>query len=87
MQTFFGNVRPFMPCLRFFLPWRLSRAHLFHSFGQDQSTVAQLAETTVAECSLKSFVCFLIGSHTMPGQRHSQPTQTSLGQDCMRVQV
>ena len=31
---------------------RLVRAHSFHSFGQDQSTVAQRAETTVSECSL-----------------------------------
>ena len=29
--------------------------------------------------------CFLIGSHTMPGQWHSQPTPTSLGQRCMCV--
>ena len=40
----------------FFLKWRLARAHLFHSLGQDQSTVAQRAETTVAECSLTSCV-------------------------------
>ena len=36
----------------FFIKWRLARAHLFHSLGQDRSTVAQQAETTVAECSL-----------------------------------
>ena len=36
----------------FFPKWRLARAHLFHSLGQDQSTLAQRAETTVAECSL-----------------------------------
>ena len=29
--------------------------------------------------------CFLIGSHTIPGQRRIQPTPTSLGQGCMRV--
>ena len=53
--------------------------------GQDQSTVAQRAETTVAECSLTSCLwdLFLIGSHTMPAQRLSQPTPTSLGQRCM----
>ena len=33
------------------------------------------------ECELR----FRIGSHTMPGQRHSEPTRTSLGQGCMRV--
>ena len=31
-------------------------------------------------CELGSLICF----HTMPGQ-HGQPTQTSLGQVCMRV--
>ena len=38
-------------------------------------------------CSLTRCVRarFRIGSLTMPGQRHSQPTPTSLGQGCMRV--
>ena len=40
----------------FVLKWRLARAHLFQSFGQDQSTVAQRAETTVTECSPTSCV-------------------------------
>ena len=42
--------------------------------------MAQRADTTVTECSLTSCVwaCFLKGSHTMPGQRHSRPTPTSL---------
>ena len=37
---------------------------------------------TVAECFLTScaWARFLIGSHTMPGQKDSQPTPTSLGQ-------
>ena len=71
----------------FFLKWRLVRTHLFHPLGQDQSTVAQPTEMTVAECSLTSFMsaCFQIGSHTMSGQWHSQPTLTLLGQGCMRV--
>ena len=40
--------------------------------------MARRAETTAAECSLTScvWVRFLIGSHTTPGQRHSQPTPT-----------
>ena len=44
-------------------------------------------ETTVAECSLTSCVWarFRIGSHTVPGQRHSHPILTSLGQRFMRV--
>ena len=40
------------PACTFFLMGRLPRAHLFHFLCQDQSTVAQRAETTVAECSL-----------------------------------
>ena len=50
----------------FFLNWRLA-----------QSTVAQWAETTVAESSLTSCVWahFLIGSHTVPGQQHGSPLQ------------
>ena len=51
--------------------------------------MAQRAETTVAECSLTSCVQarFLIGSQTMPAQRHNQPIPTSMGQGCMRVNV
>ena len=33
-----------------------AHAHLFHSLGQDQSTVALQAEMTVAECALMSCV-------------------------------
>ena len=52
-----GNVRHFIPRLRFFFfKWNLTGAHLFHSLGQDQSPVAQRAETTVTECSLTSCV-------------------------------
>ena len=44
--------------------------------GQDQSTMAQRAETTVAECSLARSMCArcLISFYKMPGQRHRQPT-------------
>ena len=35
----------------FVFRWRIARVHEFHSLGQDQSTVAQQAQTTVAECS------------------------------------
>ena len=31
----------FPACAFFFLKWRLAHANEFHSFGQDQSTVAQ----------------------------------------------
>ena len=81
--------RTFFLFFFFFLKWRLACAHLFHSLGQDQSTVAQRAETTVTEHSLISCVwaCFQIGSHTQPGQWHNQPTPTSLGQRCMCVKV
>ena len=45
-------------------------AHQFHYLGQDQSTMAQQAEMTVAKCSLMSCVCvyesvFLLGPRTM----------------------
>ena len=92
-RGFEENVRPFISRLSFFFFFFgveiSSRSNIFHSLCQDQSTVAQRAETTVAECSLTSCVWarFRIGSHTMPGQRHSQPTPTSLGQGCMRVYV
>ena len=50
--------------------------------------MAQRPETTVSECCRASCVWarFRIGSHTIPGQRYSQPTPTSPGQGCMRVQ-
>ena len=55
--------------------------------GQDQSTVAQRAETTMTECSMTScmLVRFLIDSHTLPGQQHRQHTLTLMGQGCMRI--
>ena len=90
----FGRMshRPFIPCMRFCLfvfSWRLGREHLFNSLHQDQSTVAQRAETTMAKCPLTSCVwaCFRIGFLTLPGQRHSQPTPTSLGREyaCLGV--
>ena len=50
LRELWDNVRPFIPRLRFFFSflckWRLARAHLLHSLGQDQSTVAQRAKTT-----------------------------------------
>ena len=54
------------PALFFFFLWRLARANLFHSIGQDQSTVAQRAETIVTEFSLTSCVGarFLIDAHS-----------------------
>ena len=83
---FLENVQQFIPRLHFsfFLKWRLARTSLFLSLSLDQSTVAQQAETTVTECSLMSclWAHFLIDSHTLPGQRHSQPTPTLLGQGC-----
>ena len=58
-----------LPVLFVVVKWRLVRAHYLHTLGQDQSTVAQRAETTVAECSLTSCVLahLQIGFHTMPG--------------------
>ena len=74
LQEFLENVRSFIPCLHFFfLKWRLAHMHYFHSLCEDQSTVAQWVEMTVAECSMTScmWACFQIGSHAMPVQRHS----------------
>ena len=53
-RGFWENLRPFIPRLRFFFfsKWKLAPRTLIHSLGQDQSTVAHLAETTVAGCSL-----------------------------------
>ena len=47
--------------------------------------LSKLRRLWPAECSLTSWVWtrFRIGSHTMPGQRHSQSTPTSLGQRWM----
>ena len=36
--------------------FRSARARQFHSIGPEQSTVAERAETTVAECPLTGFV-------------------------------
>ena len=36
--------------------WGSVREHRFHFLGKDQSTLAQRAKTTVAECSLTSCV-------------------------------
>ena len=85
----FDHSFPVCAFFSFFLKWRLAHTHKFHSSGQDQSTVAQPAEMTVAMCFLTSckWAHFQIGSHTMPGQWHSQPILTSLGQGCMHVYV
>ena len=66
----------------FFFKWRSALAHQFHFLGQDQSTVAQRAETTVAECSLTSCV-----GARFPDRfpHYSHPTPTSLGQGCTRA--
>ena len=89
LREFWENVQPFIPRLLFFffLKWTLARTHQFHSLGQDQSTVAQPAETAVAQCSLTSCVWtrFRINSQVMSGQRHNLPTPTSLGQGYIRV--
>ena len=73
------------PVQAFFVPEvEISSRTLISLLRQEQYTVAQRAETIVAEYSLTSSR-FRIGSHTMPGQRHSEPTPASLGQGCMHV--
>ena len=57
----------------FFLKWKLVPTHLFHSVGQDQSTVAQWVFPDELQ-----WAHFLISSHTMPGQHHCQPTRYCL---------
>ena len=78
-----------LPALFFFFWAQINLRTLIPLFrpGQDQSSVAQHTETTVTDCSLTTcmWARFLICSHTMPAQRHSQPTTTSLGQRCMHV--
>ena len=61
LRGFWENFRPLIPRPRFFLFF-----FKFHSLCQDHSTVAQRAETTVAERPLTSCVWarFRIGSHT-----------------------
>ena len=60
------------------------------SLGQDQTTVPQRAEATVAEfpwqvvCGGASKLLFLIGFNTVLRQ-HSQPTPSLLGRGCMRL--
>ena len=85
--TMFDHSFPACAFFLFLLICRLARTPSFHSLGQDQSTVAQKAEMTATECSQMSCVWahFLIGSHIVPGQPHSQSTPTSLGQGCMHV--
>ena len=59
LRGFWEKVGTFHHRLRLFFVLfkeRLARAHLFHTLCQDQYSVAQRAETTVAEHSLTSCV-------------------------------
>ena len=82
----FEHSFPACTFFKFYLKWRSART-LIPLFTPGSVHMAQWAETTVAEYSLTSCVWahFQIGSLTMPGQLHSQPTLTSLSQECMRV--
>ena len=80
--TFLGKCSTIHSPPVLFLKWRLACANQFHFLHPVQSMVAQPAETTVVKCSLVGCVR---GSHTLPGQPHSQPTPTSMGQGCMCV--
>ena len=55
----------------FYFKVEVSLCTLILLIWQEQSTMAQWAETTEAKCSLTSWMwaSFQIGSHTMPGQR------------------
>ena len=54
VRIFFGKALIHSPPAIFFFNWRSAQTHKFHFLGQDQSTVTQRAETTVAECFLIS---------------------------------
>ena len=89
LQGYWEKVQTFIVHLGFFFFFLKERLYIFHSLGQNQSMVAQHAETTVVKCSMRSRVSarFLIGSNAMPGQWHCQPTLTLMGQGCMQVKV
>ena len=48
----------------FCLKWRLARAHKFHSFGQDQSTVSQQRVNQISQTEHKPFVGVRVRQHT-----------------------
>ena len=79
-STSHSQLAPFFLSFSSFLV-EISLRTLIPLFPQDRSTMSQQAETTVTECSLRNcmWARFLTGSLTMPEQRHSQPTTTSLG--------
>ena len=59
----------------------LFRPGSVHSGSASSDYCDQMFPGELRTCELVS----LIDSHPMPGQRHSRPTPTSLGQGCMRV--
>ena len=61
LRGFWGKVIHSLPAhFLFFFEWRSGHTYPFHFLGQDQSTVAQQAKTTVSELSLTSrmWACF-----------------------------
>ena len=73
----FNNSFPACVFWGFFFKVEISLHTLIPLFGQDQSTVSwdDCNRVFPAELCVSSF---LIGSHAMHAQRHSQPTPTSL---------
>ena len=72
----------------FFLKWRLARAHLFHSLGQDQSIVAQRAEMTVTDFPDKLRVSSFPDIPTLfLNSGIVSPPRLRLGQRCLHVSV
>ena len=69
------------PPALFFFKWTPAHVHQFHFLGQDQSTVAQRAKTTVAKCFLMSGMCTCFPWY------HSQLTPTLLDQVRVRIGV
>ena len=82
---FLGGIVCLFVCL-FFVMKISSRTHIPHfTPGSVHSGSASWDDMGLVFPDLLRMSSFPIGSLTMPGQRHNQPTPTSLGQGCMRV--
>ena len=89
LRGFGVNVRQFIPCLRIFFFQMEISSHTLIPLFMPQSVNSGTASwdnyDQVFPDEFCAWACFLIGSHTIPGQWHSQPTLTLLGQRCMHV--
>ena len=81
---FGANVWPFVPCLHFFKV-EIRSCTLIPLFMPGSVYSGSVSWDGCGLPDKCVWAHFRIGSHTMPGQRHSQPTPTSLGPGCMHV--